>query len=86
MSLMIISKSQGLQGQEETQIRYGFEEGNSPSVRCKKMKLEFLVNRTLQVSLGERRTCNPPPMASPIAWSGLHQEYENGSGKKNEKG
>ena len=46
------------------------------------MKLEFLIGGTLQISLDERRACHPPPLASPIAWSGLHQEYENGSGKK----
>lgn len=44
------------------------------------MKSEFLVNRTLQMSLGERRACHPPP--SPIARCGLHQEYEGGSGEE----
>jgi len=48
------------------------------------MKLEFLVNKTLQISLDERKACHPPP--SLIARCGLHQEHENGSGEKNQRG
>ena len=44
------------------------------------MKLEFLVKKTLQISLDECRAYHPPP--SLVASCGLHHEYENGSGKK----
>ena len=46
-------------------------------MRCKTLKLEFLVNRTLQIILDERGVSH-----SPIASCGLHQEYENESRKK----